>query len=338
MIQKILIISLLILNLYSDDKIDYNTSLHQSWESIKNTAKNIDTDKLIKDSSDYVDSINTKENRDKALIIYESSKKKLSELTSNISCSFNKFNVKKAQQVTYEVRVKTKKGITGSGTAIALSSTGKLVTAYHNIDSYKSILVIDSESNEYNATVGHISIKNDLAYLYIDTKNKPFVSIAKDTKLGDDLYLLSYDNLLLKGIVSKNNINDITLNVEAKKGTSGGGVFNDKNELVAILLRKDYLDKTSYAVKPNTFKNITQNFVYKKELLNFDSNNYDNAYCYNEDDLKIWAKYAKSKDPKVQEYHALFLGLCKKVEDRDLTTEEAQFIFESTRTRLFGTK
>jgi len=317
---KLFLISTLLLNLSANDYVDSNISFDKSWEYLKKTAKDLDT----------------QENRDKALIIYESSKQKIKELTSNVSCSFNKFNVKKAQQVTYEVRVKTKNGMAGSGTAVALSSTGKLITAYHNIDSYKSILVIDSESNEYNATVGHISIKNDLAYLYIDTKNKPFVSLAKNIELGDDVYVLSYDNLLLKGIISKNNSTNVILNVEAQKGTSGGGVFNSNNELVAILLQKDYLDKTSYAVKPNTFKDITQEFVYKKELLNLDSNNYDNSYCYDKDDLKIWAKYAKSKDQKVQELHAIFLGLCQKVEDKDLTTEEAQFIFEESRSRLFG--
>ena len=334
--QKILIILLLTFNIYGNDTIDYNATLHKSWENIKASAKNIDTDKIIQDSSDYIDSINTQANRDKAAALYESSKQELSALTSNMSCSFNKFNVKKAQIVTYEVRVVTKDNVRGSGTAIALTGSGKLVTAYHNIDSYKSIIVIDSEAKEYNATVGKISIKNDLAYLYIDVKDKPFVTLAKDTELGEDIHLLSYENLLLKGILSQDKPKSVILNVEAKKGTSGGGIFNDKNELVAILLHKDYLDKTSYAVKPILFNEITQDFIYKKELLNLDSNNYDNSYCYDKDDLKIWAKNAKSKDPKIQEFHALFLGLCKKVENKDMTTEEAQFIFEQTRVRLFS--
>ena len=55
-----------------------------------------------------------------------------------------------------------------------------------------------------------------------------------------------------------------------------------------------------------------------------------------EEDLKIWTKFAKSKDPKVQEFHALFVGLCSKVVNRDLTTDEGQYIFEKARTRLFG--
>lgn len=177
--QKILIILLLTFNIYGNNTVDYNTTLHKSWENIKASAKNVDTDKIIQDSSDYIDFINTQANRDKAVALYESSKQELSALTSNVSCSFNKFNVKKAQRVTYEVRVTTINNIKGSGTAIALTSSGKLVTAYHNIDSYENIVVIDSDANEYNATVGDISIKNDLAYLHIEVQGKPFVTLAK---------------------------------------------------------------------------------------------------------------------------------------------------------------
>lgn len=36
------------------------------------------------------------------------------------------------------------------------------------------------------------------------------------------------------------------------------------------------------------------------------------------------------------EFHALFIDLCKKVEDRDLTTDEAQFIFHQAKIRFFG--
>lgn len=38
---------------------------------------------------------------------------------------------------------------------------------------------------------------------------------------------------------------------------------------------------------------------------------------------------------KIQKFYALFLGLCEKVENRDMTTA-GQFIFEQTRVRLFS--
>ncbi len=256
-------------------------------------------------------------------------------LTLNLFGS-DKFNVKKAQEVTYEVKVTTLDNKVSSGTAIALSSDGKLITAYHNIDAYKIITIVDFRGKEYSATVGKISVKNDLAYLYIDVTQIPYVKLANDLSLGDDVYMLSYDNLLLKGIISQNKINTVIVNVEINKGASGGGVFNNKNELIAILLNKDLLDKTSLAVKPSLFNSIAESFKYKKELLKIGSNNYNNSYCYNKEELKIWEKYAKSDDIAIQELHAIFIGLCKKVEKRDLTTESAQFIFESARSRLIG--
>ncbi len=259
------------------------------------------------------------------------------ETTPQIAQAAKKqFNIKQAQSVTYEVKITNDNNISGSGTAVAISSDGTLITAYHNIETYKSIKVIDNNSKEYAARVGNISVDNDLAYLYIDAKNIPYAKLSNELELGKDIYMLSYENLLLAGIVSQIKQNGIVLNIEAKRGTSGGGIFNEKNELVAVLLRKDILDKTSFATIPKMFTTITQKYKAKEELLNLDSNNYDYSFCEDEDELIIWNKYAKSKDPRIQEYHALFLGLCEKVKNRDLTTEHAQFIFEHTRIRLFG--
>jgi len=115
---------------------------------------------------------------------------------------------------------------------------------------------------------------------------------------------------LLKGIISKNNKESIVINVEAEKGMSGGGVFNANNKLVAILLNKDYLNKTSYAVKTDQFITMSKKFVYKKSFLDLGkSNNYDNSYCYDKHELGIWAQFSKSSNPNTQELHALFLGL-----------------------------
>jgi len=285
----------------------------------------------------YSKDINSKENREKLQVLYSQASKRVISATSDIAASFHKFNVKAAQAVTYTVKVITKDNITGYGTAVAISANGKLVTAYHNIDSYKKITVFSQDHKSYTVKVGKISAKNDLAYLYIDTKEIPYVKMAKKTQLGEDVYILGYENLLLKGIISKNNKESIVINVEVKKGMSGGGVFNKKNKLVAILLDKDYLDKTSYAVKTDQFATISKKFAYKKRLLNLGkSNNYDNSYCYDKHELSIWNKYAKSSNPNTQELHAIFLGLCQKVGNRDLTTEEAQYIFNRARKRLIG--
>jgi len=248
----------------------------------------------------------------------------------------NEFNPKLAQSFTYKVEVyNSDKEQISFGTAVALSSNGKLITAYHVINNQKYIKVIDNNGISYKAKLGKVSLKNDLAYLYIDVKNIPFVKIADNVALGDEIYILSYDSLLLKGIVSKNNTNAIFINLDVEEGTSGGGVFNKSNELIAILLRLYPLNKVSYAVKTNMFNQINEEYTNKHIVLK-DTNNYNTAYCENKDDLKIWAKNAKSNNLKVQEYHALFIGLCQKVKNHDLTTDEAQIIFENARLRLFN--
>jgi hypothetical protein len=62
--------------------------------------------------------------------------------------------------------------------------------------------------------------------------------------------------------------------------------------------------------------------------------NYDTSYCHDKHDLAIWNKFATSPNLKVQALHALFLGLCIKVEHHDLTTDQAQLIFETSKKRL----
>lgn len=186
----------------------------------------------------------------------------------------------------------------------------------------------------YDVKIGKISIENDLAYLYINAHNIPYATIAKDTQLGENVITLSYDNLLLNSMVSKILKKGILINIESKKGTSGGGIFNSDNELIAILLNTDALAKTSFATSTNIFNEITQDYLNKKELLNQDSDNYDISFCEDEDQLKIWKRHSKAKDIRVQEFHAIFVGLCTKVKNRDLTTESAQYIFEHAQVRL----
>lgn len=81
-------------------------------------------------------------------------------------------------------------------------------------------------------------------------------------------------------------------------------------------------------------KEIKDDYVPNQSKLYLDNENYDYSYCENEDDLAIWKKNSKSDNLAVQELHALFLGLCQKVKNRDLNTDKAQLIFEDRRNRL----
>ena len=245
------------------------------------------------------------------------------------------FDVGNAQAVTYRVEVLTNNHEHNIGTAVALSHDGKLVTAFHVVDDYKSIKLITNSGKEYNATVGKISTKNDLAFLYINAKEIPYAHLTYKKRLGESVYMLSHENLLLKANIAQIKPTGILVNLDTKEGTSGGGVFDMQNNLVAILLREDILHDTSFAVSVEQLRSITKPYkvsVDKKAIAA--SGNYDTSYCHDKEDLAIWDSLSNSPNLKVQELHALFLGLCIKVERHNLTTDQAQLIFENAKERL----
>lgn len=176
---------LLLLTLLSLNANDTNETKIIDLDLIQSLSKNFDSTQLLEIGTLYLQSINNQENKDKVIEIETKLKKIVQGTFTTINSKKNHFNVQKAQSLTYEVRVLTKDGTNGSGTAIALSSDGKLITAYHNIHSYQTITVIDNHGNEYIPSIGKISIKNDLAYLHIPVKNIAYANIAKDIKLGD---------------------------------------------------------------------------------------------------------------------------------------------------------
>jgi len=98
-------------------------------------SKDINTSKLLNYSKEYLQHIDSKENREKLKALYTQTSNKITSTASAISYK-----------------------------AVAISSSGKLVTAYHNINSYKQITVISQEHKQYSVKVGKISIKNDFRY------------------------------------------------------------------------------------------------------------------------------------------------------------------------------
>ena len=245
------------------------------------------------------------------------------------------FDVKKAQAITYKVEVLTNNNEHNDGTAVALSSDGKLITAFHVIDDYKSIKLIANSGQEYNATVGKVSVKSDLAFLHIDAKDIPYAQLKEQKRLGERVYILSFEDLLLSANIAQIKPTGIVLNLDTKPGTSGGGVFDENNNLVAILLREDILHDTSFAVSVEQLSSVTEPYKVGVDQKNIAlTKNYDTSYCHDKEDLAVWNSLAKSPNLKVQELHALFLGLCTKVEKHDLTTDQAQLIFENSKERL----
>lgn len=89
--KKILLTLLIVINVYATETIDTNTTEAVSWTTLLKMANDVNSSKLYKMGSEYIDEINTQENRDKAVAFYEKSKEKISsfnvESITNIACN-----------------------------------------------------------------------------------------------------------------------------------------------------------------------------------------------------------------------------------------------------------
>ncbi len=66
---------------------------------------------------------------------------------------------------------------------------------------------------------------------------------------------------------------------------------------------------------------------------------YNNEYCRDPEEIARWQRILEDNrgNDNVQALHALWLGLCVKVEPRQLTVDRANEIFEKARTAVMET-
>jgi len=77
-------------------------------------------------------------------------------------------------------------------------------------------------------------------------------------------------------------------------------------------------------------------FLFPTAALSEKPDEYNNNYCHDPDELARWQRILKNNagNDEVQALHALWLGLCVKVEYRQMTVNRANEIFEKARTDL----
>ncbi|MDF1874156.1 trypsin-like peptidase domain-containing protein [Sulfurimonas sp. SAG-AH-194-I05] len=252
--KKIILVLLITLRLYSSETIDKEIL---DTDLIKNLLQEVDADDLLKIGSSYLKLMRDEDPKGKAIEVQDKLTEMATKTLKKMKLKIRHLNIQEAQDTMYEVKVLTNEGLVRSATAVALNSTGKLMTSYRALAHYKKISVIDTKGNVYDVRVGRVSAINDLAYLYINSKNAPYVTLGSDVKVGEHLYILRYDGLLLSVRASQMKNNYIILNAKVKVQISGG-VFNEGNELVAILTPKDILNKTFQSVRPVSFTTVNE--------------------------------------------------------------------------------
>ena len=160
------------------------------------------------------------------------------------------------------------KDIAGTGTAVALTNDGFLITNAHVVDGCDSV-ILDTADGGFEATLVRESNTYDLAILRVQL-NKPSKTLRfriKEPELGAAVTVYGYP---LSSVLSRNgnltfgNVSAldggatgphlIQLSASIQPGSSGSGVFNSNGELVGIVESK--LDSLAIA---NALGDIPQN-------------------------------------------------------------------------------
>jgi predicted negative regulator of RcsB-dependent stress response len=134
----------------------------------------------------------------------------------------------------------------GTASGIFISSDGKLVTNYHVIEKASTIQA-KMYSGAFFVLKSLIGINKtyDLAILEFDAKDIPYVKIKKDIeiKAGEAVFTIGspmgLEKTISEGIISnperkENGVDLIQFTAPISSGSSGGGLFNNKGNIVGI--------------------------------------------------------------------------------------------------------
>jgi len=131
------------------------------------------------------------------------------------------------------------------GSGIIVDSSGLIATNYHVIDGCTSGIVILADGTEYNiAGVVAYDVNLDLAVLKIMADGLPAVTLGDslNLELGEEVVAISsplgLSNTISTGIISGlrdfDGVSLIQTSAQITHGSSGGGLFNRKAELIGI--------------------------------------------------------------------------------------------------------
>jgi hypothetical protein len=138
-----------------------------------------------------------------------------------------------------------------SGSGFAVSSSGYVVTNHHVVDGCKEVRIQHEGTSIPVTIIAHDPI-NDLALLKGDfTPAETFPLSRRNPKLMQEIFVAGYpfgkavssSLKVTKGIVSSltgvgNNVSHIQIDAALQPGNSGGPIFNDRGNVVAVAVAK----------------------------------------------------------------------------------------------------
>jgi len=169
-----------------------------------------------------------------------------------------------------------------SGSGFAISELGYIVTNNHVIEGCNEVKV-QSQGSQFNAAVITVDEINDLAVLKVDFNPLNVFTLAEDSaRVLDEIYVAGYpfgealssSIKITGGRVNSlsgigNNSSEIQFDAVIQPGNSGGPVFNDQGNVIAVavssLNAQYYLDRfgvipqnTNFGVKANVLRNLLE--------------------------------------------------------------------------------
>ncbi len=168
----------------------------------------------------------------------------------------------------------------GAGSGVIVSTDGYILTNNHVIEDAKTIKVTLKDGTEYDATLVATDSQTDVAVIKIDASGLTSAVYGDSDKLvvGDLAVAIGNPLGQLGGTVTAGIISalDRELTIDGKSmtllqtdasinpGNSGGGLFNEKGELVGLVVAKSSgsdVEGLGFAIPINTVKEVANQLV-----------------------------------------------------------------------------
>jgi V8-like Glu-specific endopeptidase len=170
----------------------------------------------------------------------------------------------------------------GNGSGIIISKSGYIITNHHVIDDADDIeveFILDDEVKKFNAEIIQSDKVNDLAVIKIEDVNfngveeLPYNFKIRSSDVGTKVYAYGYPMALsimgkeikvTDGIISSKtgydgNITTYQISAPIQGGNSGGPLFDDKGNFIAInsaKLKSEIADNVGYSIKSSYVFNL----------------------------------------------------------------------------------
>jgi hypothetical protein len=158
----------------------------------------------------------------------------------------------------------------GSGSCFYLKTHNVFVTNYHVVEGFKIVAIKDNEQNSFLAHVILVNPVHDIALLTAegDFSKLPEIALSDiaSVNIGQKINVAGYPFgmpfTVTEGTVSSpkqlmNNSYYIQTDAAVNPGNSGGPMFNDRNELVAITVSKfNNADNTCFGIPASVLNTV----------------------------------------------------------------------------------